>query len=896
MDGHRGDKLFKSPHLPGILQQQLNQQRNAGRFCDVKLKLPGFELNAHYCVLAALSPSISAQVQSTSSAELCLPPLLTPRGVEPLLEWMYTSELTLSQENLLDVSFAAGYFQVEAVAKLCQTFQQNLHHGVGTSNADTGIQGEYARSSEEQQSQDHAVGEDRNVVETAKSSESQTDVQTLAVVRVKTEPVSPDPWGSVADNIQFSSARDYDSNEGSMTSRHLPPNVSPSIAVTDSSTPLRCDTPATPAYLSSAADSIGHLAHHSGDMGLPESGDTEISSPTTGPRNDAGYIYADNPAWKDQDVNLVSSTGECAALSVSPHGDTSDNETPSLTTFDNISAATNPSTSSDSSHQIKIVAVVGSCRKLFYGKDFSVQTDQSGLSVQNSQSGLSVQTDQSGLVDTTCYGTPSVSSESAIEAMEVTEDVHNTTFQTPSSAASAEDLQQLPSKNIDEEENEAQVIYLIAEEEKKHEGEENQASSLPKQGRENVAVSKLGRLQATSTTDSDTSKDSNGRDLNGGDSLSGGPGGQPGVSPSSRAGGFTIENREQNEQQQQRDYFEEDKRASSENVDTEPPSPKGETVLAESATSDPHGCTVGVENTPIIDTGSSKTNSLQEETEGSSGIEVTFVKEGDKEVASSVFKRTGIVYKTKLNPNMFQRETISIEPDDRTSSPRLVDLASTDTVDTEDDVGPDVENKEHDKKKRKADKKMRKTDKKKRKADDKHASSSETASPSKKKQRDVATRSSELSKDTNSSPPPNSSKKHSRRRSEDKQKGSTSKKSSTCTVAKMRLSSNDSSLQGCSSSNRKISNSRSEDIANIRRQLCHQPVSPPEKLLNCYFCDEQFSGEELRVRHLQVKHPGEIPYRCGFCSKGFLHQRELSFHITTHKGTSYALRAAIPRP
>ncbi|XP_066293444.1 serine-rich adhesin for platelets-like [Branchiostoma lanceolatum] len=884
MDGHHGGTLLKTPQLPGILQQQLNQQRNAGRFCDVKLKLPGFELNAHYCVLAALSPSISAQGQSSSSAELCLPPLLTPRGVEPLLEWMYTSELTLSQENLLDVSFAAGYFQVEAVAKLCQTFQQNLHHGVGTSHADTGIQGEYARSSEEQQSQDHAVGEDRNVVETAKSSESQTDVQTLAVVRVKTEPVSPDPWGSVAGNIQLSSARDHDSNSGSMTSPHLPSNASPSVALTDSSTPLRCDTPATPAYLSSAADSIGHLAHHSGDLGLPESGDTEISSPTTGPRNDAGYMYADNPAWKDQDVNLVSSTGECAALSVSPHGDTSDNETPSLTTFDNISAAANPSPPSDSSHQIKIVAVVGSCRKLFYGKDFSVQTDQSGLSVQNGQSGLSVQTDQSGLVDTTCYGTPSGSSESAIEAMEVTEDVPNTTFQTPSSATSAEDLQQLPSKNIDEEENEAQVIYLIAEEEKNNEGEQNQASPL-KQGRQNVGVAKLGRIQATSTTNTDTSKDSNGRDLNGGDSLSGGPGGQPGVSPSSRSGGFTIENREQNEQQQQRDYFEEDKRASSENVDTEPPSPKAETVLAKSATSDPHGCTVGIEDAPIHDVAASQTTSLQGETEESSGIEVTFAKEGDKEVASSVFKRTGIVYKT--NPNMFQRETVSDEPDDRESSPRLIDLASTDTADTEDEVGPEAKNKQRDKKKRKS-------DKKKRKADDKHASSSETASPSKKKQRDVATRTSELSEDTNSSPPPNSSKKRSRRRSEDKQKGSTSKKSSA--VAKMRSSSTDSSLQGCSSSNRKISNSRSEDIANIRRQLCHQPVSPPEKLLNCYFCDEQFSSEDLRVQHLQVKHPGDIPYRCGFCSKGFLHQRELSFHITTHKGTSYALRAAIPRP
>ncbi|XP_078604967.1 uncharacterized protein LOC144878361 [Branchiostoma floridae x Branchiostoma japonicum] len=888
MDGHHSHKLLKSPNLPGILQQQLNQQRTTGRFCDVKLKLQGLELNAHYCVLAALSPFVSAQVQST--AEICLPPLLTPKGVGPLIEWMYTSELILSQENLLDVSFAAGYFQVEAVAKLCQTFQQNIHLGVGTSQSGTGIHGECARASEEQGYDVSPVGEDRNATGTGRSSGSQTDVQSLATVRVKTEQVSPNPWTGETGNMQYTSAPGYASTEGSMTSPQLSSNLSPGIGRTDSSTPIRCDTSATPAYLSSAADSMGHLPHHSGGLGLPEGGDTN-TSPTTGPRHGHGYIYAENQAWKDQtgDVNLVSSSVECAATSVSPH-ESGDNETSSMAPFANSSAAANPS--SPSSHsQIRIVAVVGSCRKLFYGQDFSVQTsqselsvqtdqsglsaqtDQSGLSAQTDQSGLSVQTDQSELVDTTCYGTLSGSYEGANAVLEVTENVTMTTFQTSSSAISDDDHQQLPSRNVNEEENEAPVMYLVNDEAKAKKVDQNQAT-MPKQDGENVAgAGKLGSTQATSTTNTGTPKDTNERDSHVRDDLRKESTGKDVVSPSSC--GFIAESREQEQQREQRDYIEGDnekqKRVSSESVDTEAPSPKGEIELAKTATSDDHGSTIDIEDVPIQDasnSASSKVTCPQKETKESSGIEVTFVKEGDQ-----VVDRIGTVYKT--NPNTFQDKTVSVELYDRRSSPRLKDFASTAAVSTKEDVqkkSPDVRNKEHDKKKRKA--------------EDRHESSSETGFQTKRKQHDAAALN--LSKNRDSSPPRSSSKKHSRKLTEDKQNDSTSKKINTDS-AKMRSSSNDSSRQEDITDTRGVS-SQPDAVARIRRQLCHQPVPPPEveKLVNCYFCCEQFNSEEDRVRHLQSNHPGEIPYRCGFCSRGFLNHKDLSAHITTHKGTTWS--------
>eukprot|EP00058_Branchiostoma_floridae_P005337 XP_002590825.1 hypothetical protein BRAFLDRAFT_125725 [Branchiostoma floridae] len=885
MDGYHGHKLLKSPNLPGILQQQLNQQRTTGRFCDVKLKLQGLELNAHYCVLAALSPFVSAQVQSTS--EICLPPLLTPKGVGPLIEWMYTSELTLSQENLLDVSFAAGYFQVEAVAKLCQTFQQNIHLGVGTSQSGTGIHGECARASEEQGYDVSPVGEDRNVTGTAKSSGSQTDVQSLATVRVKTEQVTPDPWTGETGNMQYTSAPGYASTEGSTTSPQLSSNLSPGIGRTNSSTPIRCDTPATPAYLSSAADSMGHLACHSGNLGLPEGGDTNTSSPTTGPRHDTGYIYAENQAWKDQttDVNLVSSSVECAATSVSPH-ESGDNETASMAAFANSSAAANPSTPSGHS-QIRIVAVVGSCRKLFYGQDFSVQTsqpgllvqtdqsglsaqtDQSGLSAQTDQSGLSVQTDQSELVDTTCYGTLSGSSEGANAVLEVTENVTMTAFQTSSSAISEDDHQQLPSWNVNEDENEA-LMHLVNDEAKAKNVNQNQAT-MPKQDGENVAgAGKLGSTQATSTTYTGTSKDSNGRDSHVRDGLSKESRDKHVVSPCSR--GFIVESREQEQQQEQRDYIEGDnkkqKRVSSESVDTEASSPKGEVELAKikTATSDGHGSTIDIKDAPIHDASTSASvTAPQKETEDSSGIEITFVAEGDQKGGSSVVERKGNLYKT--NQGTFLRETLSVEPDDRRSSPRLNDLASTAAVSMKEDV-------------------QNKHDKKKRKAKDRHESSSEAGSPTKKKQHDAAALN--LSENRDSSPPRSSSKKHSRKRTEDKQKDSTSKRINTDS-AKMRSSSNDSSRQEDITDTRGVS-SQPDAVARIRRQLCHQPVPPPEveKVVNCYFCCEQFNSEEDRVRHLQSNHPGEIPYRCGFCSRGFLNHKDLSAHITTHKGTTWS--------
>lgn len=103
----------------------LNQQRALGRFCDAALNLgSGMVFLAHRNILACFSDLFQQSAASASApcTEFCLQEC--PKdGLELLLNFVYTGELKLDNQNLHNVQHAASSLCVEEVLSLCQQFK-----------------------------------------------------------------------------------------------------------------------------------------------------------------------------------------------------------------------------------------------------------------------------------------------------------------------------------------------------------------------------------------------------------------------------------------------------------------------------------------------------------------------------------------------------------------------------------------------------------------------------------------------------------------------------------------------------------------------------------------------------------------------------------------------------
>ncbi|XP_078686637.1 uncharacterized protein LOC144919216 [Branchiostoma floridae x Branchiostoma belcheri] len=133
--------------LPRQLQQQLNLQRNSGMFCDVTLQVQGARFPVHKCVLAAFSPHFSLLL-SNSDRTLVELSSLTKEGVRAVIDFMYTSNFVLTQDNIVAISAAAWYLQITELSQDCQMYLlKNLHRGGaggvsqgGAPSSDTSLQ------------------------------------------------------------------------------------------------------------------------------------------------------------------------------------------------------------------------------------------------------------------------------------------------------------------------------------------------------------------------------------------------------------------------------------------------------------------------------------------------------------------------------------------------------------------------------------------------------------------------------------------------------------------------------------------------------------------------------------------------------------------------------------
>nr|XP_057936271.1 zinc finger and BTB domain-containing protein 44 isoform X2 [Doryrhamphus excisus] len=108
--------------------EKLNALRNQGHLCDVTIRVQDKHFLAHKVVLACCSEFFRSKLVGRPEEEdkfvLDLHHV-TVSGFAPLLEYAYTSTLSISTENIIDVLAAASYMQMFAVASTCSEFMKS---------------------------------------------------------------------------------------------------------------------------------------------------------------------------------------------------------------------------------------------------------------------------------------------------------------------------------------------------------------------------------------------------------------------------------------------------------------------------------------------------------------------------------------------------------------------------------------------------------------------------------------------------------------------------------------------------------------------------------------------------------------------------------------------------
>ncbi|XP_058489889.1 zinc finger and BTB domain-containing protein 44 isoform X2 [Solea solea] len=108
--------------------EKLNDLRNQGHLCDVTIRVQDKLFLAHKVVLACCSEFFRSKLVGRPEEEdkfvLDLHHV-TVSGFSPLLEYAYTSTLSISTENIIDVLAAASYMQMFAVASTCSEFMKS---------------------------------------------------------------------------------------------------------------------------------------------------------------------------------------------------------------------------------------------------------------------------------------------------------------------------------------------------------------------------------------------------------------------------------------------------------------------------------------------------------------------------------------------------------------------------------------------------------------------------------------------------------------------------------------------------------------------------------------------------------------------------------------------------
>lgn len=109
---------------------KLNALRTNGHLCDVTIRVQDKLFLAHKVVLACCSDFFRSKLLGRPDDDDDDKSVLdlnhvTVSGFAPLLEYAYTSTLSISTENIIDVLAAASYMQMFAVASTCSKFMKS---------------------------------------------------------------------------------------------------------------------------------------------------------------------------------------------------------------------------------------------------------------------------------------------------------------------------------------------------------------------------------------------------------------------------------------------------------------------------------------------------------------------------------------------------------------------------------------------------------------------------------------------------------------------------------------------------------------------------------------------------------------------------------------------------
>ncbi|XP_047239427.1 zinc finger and BTB domain-containing protein 22 [Girardinichthys multiradiatus] len=107
------------PGVRAAVLDNLNQQREEGRLCDLSIQVQGQVFRAHRCVLAASSPYFHDQVLLKNVTTVSLPSVMDPVAFESVLSSAYTGQLSIIHDDIVNYVTVASFLQMWHIVDKC---------------------------------------------------------------------------------------------------------------------------------------------------------------------------------------------------------------------------------------------------------------------------------------------------------------------------------------------------------------------------------------------------------------------------------------------------------------------------------------------------------------------------------------------------------------------------------------------------------------------------------------------------------------------------------------------------------------------------------------------------------------------------------------------------------
>lgn len=105
----------------GKVLEELNQQRKQGILCDCTFVVDGVDFKAHKAILAACS--LYFQTLFVEQKDVVHLDISNAAGLGLVLDFMYTSKLNLSIDNIADVMSVANFLKMPEIINACSAYQ-----------------------------------------------------------------------------------------------------------------------------------------------------------------------------------------------------------------------------------------------------------------------------------------------------------------------------------------------------------------------------------------------------------------------------------------------------------------------------------------------------------------------------------------------------------------------------------------------------------------------------------------------------------------------------------------------------------------------------------------------------------------------------------------------------